>query len=167
MTTYVARVSNDIQWDIERGFSCWGSREARKSDLDIVQEIGGYWDDEELEVRQQRWIAQFGDKYEDYDLFIEGLAREVATEDLRRDEKHGTWAIFHHDGLSCFQLSDDLDTAMRMAADGVQANGQRFDAMLGHRTVGSVEHVTTVDCDGMAVHILRCDAVEAEELLAY
>ena len=160
--TYVARFSSDIQWDIERGFSCWGDKSTRQTDLDIVQEIGGFWDDEELEAKQQRWISTYGEQYEDYDLFIEELAREIAPADLVRDEKYGTWAEKHHDGLSCFALQGETE-AEAIAYFCNPAN--RFDPMLGDTTVGVVEYVKSFDHEGMTFHLLKCDSVEEEELL--
>lgn len=69
------------------------------------------------------------------------------------------------DGLSCFALTGDtLDEAIADFRAGADS-GKRFDTTLGDRTVGAVEYITTIHYDELEVHILRCDAVEAEELI--
>lgn len=164
---YVVRFSEDINWDIERGFSCWGDKSIRKTDLDIVQEIGGFWDDDELDAKQQRWINQFSDSYEDRDLFIETLARELADDSLIRDEKYGTWAEKHHDGLSCFVVEGNTPEAAIEFFRAAMADGHTFDPMLGSYTVGSVTLVQSFKVDEMteSFHLLECDAVEEEEMM--
>lgn len=162
---YVVRFSADIEWDIERGFSCWGDRAVRKTDLDIVQEVGGFWDDDELDSKQQRWVNQFSDRYEDRSLFLEDLARELAPAGLCRDDKYATWALFHHDGLSCFALT--ADTPEAAIAEFIAGLGVKFDPMLGDRTVGSIEYVQsfTHEASKLPFHLLKCESVEKEDLL--
>lgn len=162
---YVVRFSNDIQWDIERGYSCWGDLSVRRNDQEMSE--WDYLDD--AEAVQARWIFSYGARFEDFEVFKaewieENAAKNAAAMELEwvRDEKYGTWAPFHHDGLSCFALTaTDAAAAVAEYCDPIFV----ADPTLGDRTIGAVEYVRSFECHGMTFHLLQCESAEAEEWL--
>lgn len=142
---YVIRYSPDIEGDIERDWSAWmGMRFA--SFLDLVNTAG-----EISEYEYSEWCESH-----DLDETTEEAAEEYVTEklgwDVRIDPKTGEFCLVHHDGLSCYVVSEeDLDETSEVAA--------RWDAMgwaptgNGKMTVGKVEVVAAFG----NWYVLKCD----------
>lgn len=160
---YVARFSDNIQNDIERGWSGYFA----EFDTDVrsaLLNIGVAVEEDKLETRQQRWINTYGDAYEDYESFLNEYLLELAEEhNLRQDPHTQAWRPFHHQGLSCFALeADNLDSAIREATEGALSWGG-----FGQATVGTVKALHKITGTGNLekddfLWILECDDVKPE-----
>jgi len=162
---YVARFSEDITWDIERGFSSFGFEYARKTDEEVVELFdASLLDAEAIESAQARRITADGDNFDEAAFvaeYVEVTARRLAAfSGLVRDDKYRSWSPFHHDGLSCWKLADDLYSALVTLHQVCT-----FNADLAQQTVGEVTYVTSVEVGGAQIHILHCaDAVEEQRI---
>lgn len=131
---YVVRFSNNIEQDIERGWS--GYFAPFETDLETaLREV--VWADREIDEYDEglaaQWILDM-----DRDEYLEYLAGK---NDLRQDPHSGAWRPFHHDGLSCWVLeADDLESAFAEAQTRTDIDWAGF----GQATVGNVRVIGCV-----------------------
>jgi hypothetical protein len=155
---YVARYTNNPEEDIKRGWSgwmgeAWDSKE--EANKDLIEKI--YADVEELEAKQQRYIAKWGDDYSDWDYFINDIVSDKY--DVRYDEYNEVFRLCHHDGLSCWKIdADNLQDAIKEAStkdtdSTISWSGE------GYKTGGLVKVAAHVNDE---LYIFECDYTTGE-----
>lgn len=141
MVKYVARWSQNIEGDIQRGWSAWQSGQWGCADLgDFLSSL------------------YLTDAYSEDELTPE-LLEEIAEENnVIFDEVDGCWRQFHHNGLSCYPLNaETVEEAIEIVSTENVGDGAGF----GHRTIGKVRVVARihelVDGENYALYVLECE----------
>jgi len=155
---YVARFSDNIQADLERGWSAWMG--SRSQDLEDVLEFCGITA-EQIENGWERWQDPDWHPWHhrdttDREEFLLDLA-ENENHDIRFDAVADAWAAVHHDGLSCFRLEAETEADAIQELANVAAETVSFSS--GDMTEGAVRLVHSRD-DGW--HLLQADGVWIE-----
>lgn len=156
----VARFSDDIEYDIERGWSAWQDELSYASLTDLRRAIRYIWDNLSFSSNFEsckEYVEQFDD---DDDLLKDFNKRFVGTmnEGLVQDPRSGVWLVKHHKGLSAYKLNaETLEEAIEEVIHNPNMDGSGF----GVATVGKIIVLATIKAetiDSMRdLHILEVE----------
>lgn len=143
---YVVRTSERILEDVSRGFSCF---------MGVYPSAEHTPQYAEAEARLEEKFP-FAESEEIREMALDAICGEFPGGVV--ELAPAVWAVFHHEGLSCYRLeADTKEAALAEARQQSPHIGGDGDA-----TVGAVRLIASWRRDGCWMHLLECEDVRAE-----